>query len=238
VGSCASLFPSQVFSVATSGSDFCCRTARRSSASLPRSRLRSGRVRRSVAGFRRRSAPTGIWRCRSTAAASAPDKTRPSPVRRPAWDRRVCRRQPPVRAVRGPRTGSGVGVQHAGAALEQLDACLPPRPGAQLWTTAGGVLPRPGRPAVPSRTLGAVDPSSRDPRPDGAPTQRLSALREIVALVGMEPGRSSLRLADAAVYRRHGIDPPSRRWLSWRLAGLSRTASGMPLRSTITWCFC
>src|SRR5687768_14103200 len=61
-------------------------------------------------------------------------------------------------------------------------------------------------PAMLPQTLGAVDPTPGDPRPDGAPTQRPSAMREIVALVGMELGRSSLRSANAVADWRHGID--------------------------------
>src|ERR1044071_6253850 len=61
-------------------------------------------------------------------------------------------------------------------------------------------------PAVPSQTLGAVDAASRDARLDGAPTQRPAAMREIVALIGMELGRSLLRSADTVAYRRHAID--------------------------------
>jgi hypothetical protein len=61
-------------------------------------------------------------------------------------------------------------------------------------------------PAVPSQTLGAVDPSSCDPRLDAAPAQRSSAMREIIAFIGMELGRSPLRSPHAVAYRRHGID--------------------------------
>ena len=61
-------------------------------------------------------------------------------------------------------------------------------------------------PAVPSQTLGAVDAASCDARLDGAPAQRPAAMREIVALIGMELGRSLLRSADTVAYRRHAID--------------------------------
>ena len=61
-------------------------------------------------------------------------------------------------------------------------------------------------PAVSPKTLGAVDPAPCDPRLDGAPAQRLSALREVIALIGMELGRPSLRSADAVTDWRHSID--------------------------------
>src|SRR5215210_1981247 len=61
-------------------------------------------------------------------------------------------------------------------------------------------------PAVSPKTLGAVDPAPCDPRLDGAPAQRLSPLREVIALIGMELGRPSLRSADAVTDWRHSID--------------------------------
>jgi hypothetical protein len=61
-------------------------------------------------------------------------------------------------------------------------------------------------PAVSPQTLGAVDPAPCDPRLDGAPAQRLSALREVIALIGMELGRPSLRSANTVADRRHRID--------------------------------
>src|ERR1051325_11366463 len=61
-------------------------------------------------------------------------------------------------------------------------------------------------PAVSPQPLGAVDPAPCDPRLDGAPAQRLSALREVIALIGMELGRPSLRSANTVTDRRHSID--------------------------------
>jgi hypothetical protein len=61
-------------------------------------------------------------------------------------------------------------------------------------------------PAMPSRRLGAVDARAGDPRLDGAPARRPSALRKVAALVGMELGRSMPRSVDAVAGRRHGID--------------------------------
>ena len=61
-------------------------------------------------------------------------------------------------------------------------------------------------PTMPSQTLRAIDTAPGDPRLDGAPAQRPSALREIIALIGMQLGRSPLRPADTMADRRHGID--------------------------------
>jgi hypothetical protein len=61
-------------------------------------------------------------------------------------------------------------------------------------------------PAMPSQRLGSVDAAPGDARLDRAPAQRPSAVPEIAALVGMEPGRSPLRSAHPVADRRHGID--------------------------------
>jgi hypothetical protein len=61
-------------------------------------------------------------------------------------------------------------------------------------------------PAMPSQALGAVDPAPGDPRLDRAPAQRPSALREIVALIGMELGRSPAWPSSTLADWRHGID--------------------------------
>ena len=61
-------------------------------------------------------------------------------------------------------------------------------------------------PAVPSQSLGAVDPAPGDPRLNGAPAQRPAAMREIVALISMQFGRPPLRSADAVADWRHRVD--------------------------------
>jgi hypothetical protein len=61
-------------------------------------------------------------------------------------------------------------------------------------------------PAMASQPLGAVDAAPGNTRLDAASAQRPSAVREVIALVGMELGRSPLRSADAMADRRHGID--------------------------------
>src|SRR4051812_6218786 len=61
-------------------------------------------------------------------------------------------------------------------------------------------------PAMSSQTLAALDAAPGNARLDRTPAQRRSAMREVVALVGMELGRSPLRSADAMADRRHGID--------------------------------
>jgi hypothetical protein len=61
-------------------------------------------------------------------------------------------------------------------------------------------------PAMASQPLGAVDAAPGNTRLDAASAQRPSAVRKVIALVGMELGRSPLRSADAMADRRHGID--------------------------------
>jgi hypothetical protein len=61
-------------------------------------------------------------------------------------------------------------------------------------------------PAVPGQPLGTVDAASGDSRLDGAPAQRSSAMREVVAFIGMKCGGSPPRSADAVAYGRHGVD--------------------------------
>ena len=61
-------------------------------------------------------------------------------------------------------------------------------------------------PAMPPQALGAVDPAAGNPRLDRAPAQRRATMPEVVALVGMELGRSPLRSTNAMADRRHGID--------------------------------
>jgi hypothetical protein len=61
-------------------------------------------------------------------------------------------------------------------------------------------------PAMASQPLGAVDAAPGNTRLDAASAQRPSAMRKVIALVGMELGRSPLRSADAMADRRHGID--------------------------------
>ncbi len=59
---------------------------------------------------------------------------------------------------------------------------------------------------MPSQALIALDAAPGDPRLDSAPATRWSTMREVVALVGRDLGRSPLRSADALADRRHGID--------------------------------
>jgi hypothetical protein len=61
-------------------------------------------------------------------------------------------------------------------------------------------------PAMPSQALGAVDAAPGDARLDGAPAQRASALREVIALVGMQLSRSPAGPSPALADRRHGVD--------------------------------
>jgi hypothetical protein len=61
-------------------------------------------------------------------------------------------------------------------------------------------------PAMPSQAFRTVDAAPRNTRLDGTPAQRSAAMLEVVALVGMELGRSPLRSADAMADWRHGID--------------------------------
>ena len=61
-------------------------------------------------------------------------------------------------------------------------------------------------PAMPSQAFRTVDAAPRNTRLDGTPAQRSAAMLEVVALVGMELGRSPRRSADAVADRRHGID--------------------------------
>lgn len=61
-------------------------------------------------------------------------------------------------------------------------------------------------PAMPSQTLAALDAAPGDPWLDSTPAQCPTALREIVAFIGMQLGRSPLRSADAVVDRRHRVD--------------------------------
>jgi hypothetical protein len=61
-------------------------------------------------------------------------------------------------------------------------------------------------PAMPSQALGAVDPAPGDPRLDRASAQRPSAMREIVAFIGMQLGRSPARPSPTLADGRHGID--------------------------------
>ena len=61
-------------------------------------------------------------------------------------------------------------------------------------------------PAMPSQTLRAFDAAPGDPRLDGALAQRPAALREIIALVGMQLGRSPAGPSPTLAYRRHGIN--------------------------------
>jgi hypothetical protein len=61
-------------------------------------------------------------------------------------------------------------------------------------------------PAMPSQTLATLDAAPGDPRLDGAPAARSSALREIVALIGVQLGRSPAGPSPALAHRRHSID--------------------------------
>ena len=61
-------------------------------------------------------------------------------------------------------------------------------------------------PAMPAQACRTVDAAPGNTRLDRTPAQRPAALREVVALVGMELGRSPLRSADAMTDRRHGIN--------------------------------
>jgi len=88
--------------------------------------------------------------------------------------------------------------------LEDLDASL--LSDSQL---SGAAEPSEGafdHPAMPSQAFRTVDATPRDARLDSTPTQCRAATREVVALVGMELGRSPLRSANAVADRRHGID--------------------------------
>src|SRR6185503_9727010 len=61
-------------------------------------------------------------------------------------------------------------------------------------------------PAMPSQTLAALDATPGDPRLDGAPAQCPSAVREIVALVGLQLDRSPARPSATLAHWRHGIE--------------------------------
>lgn len=61
-------------------------------------------------------------------------------------------------------------------------------------------------PAIPSQAFRTVDAAPGNTRLDGTPAQRPSALREVVALVGMELGRSPARPSPTLADWRHGID--------------------------------
>jgi hypothetical protein len=61
-------------------------------------------------------------------------------------------------------------------------------------------------PAMPSQALAVFDATPGNTRLDGAPTQRLSALWEIVTLVGMQLGRSPAGPPPTLVNWRHGVD--------------------------------
>jgi hypothetical protein len=130
-GSCGSVFSSQVFRVSMSGLDFCCRTARRMSASSPRI---SASIWQSSAIRLRASLAIG-------AGGDLGDlEPLPSPMRPtlcqgdraadPLGIGEFAVGGPRVRAARGPRTGAGIGLQHAGIIPESAIACSPPRPGA------------------------------------------------------------------------------------------------------------
>jgi hypothetical protein len=59
---------------------------------------------------------------------------------------------------------------------------------------------------MPSQALAALDAVPGNTRLDRTPAQPLAAMREVVALVGLELGRSALRSANAMADRWHGID--------------------------------
>jgi hypothetical protein len=61
-------------------------------------------------------------------------------------------------------------------------------------------------PAMPTQAFRTVDAAPGNTWLDRTSAQRGAAMREVVALVGMELGWSLLRSADAMADRRHGID--------------------------------
>ena len=88
-------------------------------------------------------------------------------------------------------------------------------------------------PAVPAQPLAAVDATSREAVGDRAGAAFRSAPAVVAGLVGVERVRALARTATAVTHLRHGgrgVDASLR--LSWRLAGLGRTPSGVPLRTT------
>jgi hypothetical protein len=88
--------------------------------------------------------------------------------------------------------------------LEDIDASL-----ISDSQPSGAAEPSEGafdNPAMPSQALATLDAAPRDARLDSTPAQCRAATREVVALVGMELGRSPLRSSNAVADRRHGID--------------------------------
>ena len=61
-------------------------------------------------------------------------------------------------------------------------------------------------PAMPSQAFRTVDAAPRNTRLDGTPAQRSAAMREVVALVGMELGRPPAGPPPTLAHWRHGID--------------------------------
>lgn len=61
-------------------------------------------------------------------------------------------------------------------------------------------------PTVSAQALAALDAAAGDTRNDGPPSQRLSAEGEVVALVGVQLGRSAPWPAHTLADRRHSID--------------------------------
>ena len=97
---------------------------------------------------------------------------------------------------------------------------------------------RPSRP-VPAQPLGALDPTPGDTQDNTAPAAGAAAASEVIALVGVQPGRVLARPSGVLPDGRHRVEHPWTRRvqasmvLSWTFTGVSVRARGMPFASTM-----